>query len=127
MPGFGPRAEPGAEAGHTTSDADNEAAAKVGTWAAQQAYKLGAEQALDPQASYRMGHDVGLFADNDPRHVAHVGGVLEGWADGNAARHEAYAEMRDQERQANSAAAHTRLAERQAALDEAPEQEAEAG
>lgn len=125
MPGFGPRAEPGAEAGQTMSDADRDAAAKVGTWAAQQAYKLGAEQALDPQAGYRMGHDVGLFADNDARHVAHVGAVLEGWADGNAARHEAYAEMRDQERQASAGAAHARLETR--AAETQPEAEAEAG
>jgi hypothetical protein len=67
---------------------DRDAAATAGTWAAQQAYKLGAEQERarlrDPHAAYALGHDVGYSANTADR--AYVSELMRGFEDGCRAR-----------------------------------------
>jgi hypothetical protein len=69
---------------------EREAATTVGTWAAQQAYQLGADheraRLRDPQAGYDLGHDVGYSANLDDR--AYVHAVMRGFEHGSQARHE---------------------------------------
>ena len=104
MTGFGPRLQPDDQARSleeqgrhretlTREDKlarEREAAKTVGTWASQQAYKLGAEQerALlrDPQTGYDLGHDVGYSANLDDR--AYVHAIMRGFEHGSQARHE---------------------------------------
>lgn len=114
---FGPKAEPG------EPSADTQAAATVGTWAAQQAYLLGQESVTQGgyPSGHDLGHDVGLGARNDAGR-SFVVGVLEGHAAGLAAR----AELSDAAKAGQAAAvardAHARLEARAEA-----EPEAEAG
>jgi hypothetical protein len=104
MTGFGPHLQPDDQArsleepGHhrealATEDElarEREAAKTVGTWASQQAYKLGAEQERarlrDPQTGYDLGHDVGYSVNLDDR--AYVHAVMRGFEHGSQARHE---------------------------------------
>ncbi len=98
MTGNGPRLQPGGQ--DRAKEHGDEAAATVGTWASQQAYKLGAEQERarlhDPQAGYGLGHDVGFSADTE--HRAYVHEVRRGFDDGSQARHELYERLREQDR-----------------------------
>jgi hypothetical protein len=102
---FGPKADP------PEPRPDNSPAARVGTWAAQQAYQLGAEQAAnDPDRGFALGHDVGFAADTS--HAEFVHAVMDGYSAGAADRHElsqslldhAYAQSRA-ERDARQASA----------------------
>ena len=65
-------------------DPDVEVAAAAGTWACQQAYKLGAEQErarlTDPAAGYRTGFDVGFQADTEHRDYVHA--IVRGYERG---------------------------------------------
>lgn len=65
------------------------AAAETGTWAAQQAFRLGAEQATRGyEAGFDVGHDVGYTGSADPGRRAFVYGVTAGVEAGNQARRE---------------------------------------
>jgi hypothetical protein len=113
MAGFGPRAQPEQE---RTRDVD--AAATVGTWAAQQAYHLGAQQersrVLDPHAGYDLGHDVGYSADTEHRGFVHA--VMAGFEAGADAHRELAQSLHQQEIQQ----ARERAAETQAELEAEP-------
>jgi hypothetical protein len=103
MTGFEPRLQPNDQArsleepgGHREALArkdelarEREAAKTVGTWAAQQAYKLGAEQECarlrDPQTGYDLGYDVAYSANLDDR--AYVHAVMRGFEHGTQTRH----------------------------------------
>ena len=98
MTGNGPRLSP--DDREREADREDEAARTAGTWASQQAYKLGAEQERarlhDPQAGYGLGHDVGFSADM--QHRAYVHEVMRGFEEGSQARHELYERLREQDR-----------------------------
>jgi hypothetical protein len=99
---------------------EREAATAVGTWASQQAYKLGAEQERarlrDPQTGYDLGHDVGYSANLDDR--AYVHAVMRGFEAGSAARRELAGELLRHSYAATKAAREARAAaERQAQLE----------
>jgi hypothetical protein len=114
MTGFGPRLQPddqartpGGQGPHREALAgegelarEREAATTVGTWASQQAYKLGAEheraRLRDPQAGYDLGHDVGYSASLDDR--AYVHAVMCGFEHGSQARHELASRLLEQTR-----------------------------
>jgi hypothetical protein len=114
MTGFGLRLQPDDQAlsleeqgGHREALAredelarEREAAKTVGSWASQQAYKLGAEQERarlrDPQTGYDLGHDVGYSANLDDR--AYVHAVMRGFEHGSQARHELAERMLEQSR-----------------------------
>ena len=99
MTGNGPRLQPGDQ--DRANEPEDESARTVGTWASQQAYKLGAEQERarlhDPQAGYGLGHDVGYSADM--QHRAYVHEVMRGFEEGSQARHELYERLREQDHQ----------------------------
>jgi hypothetical protein len=113
---FGPKADP------PEPRPDNSPAARVGTWAAQQAYQLGAEQAAnDPDRGYALGHDVGFSADT--QHRAYVHAVMDGFEAGTADRHELAQDLLDHSyRQARA-----EREAREATPAAEPELEAEAG
>jgi len=98
MTGFGPRLQPGEQG--RANEHEDEAARTVGTWASQQAYKLGAEQERarlrDPQTGYGLGHDVGYSANVNDR--AYVHEVMRGFDEGSQARHELTERLLDQSR-----------------------------
>ena len=130
MTGFGPRLQPddqarslGGQGRHPEALAredelarEREAAKTVGTWASQQAYKLGAEQERgrlrDPHTGYDLGHDVGYSANLDDR--AYVHAIMRGFEHGSQARHELAGRLLGQSRP--QPGPHTQ-----------PEREAEAG
>ena len=114
MTGFGPHLQPNDRArsleeqgGHREAPAregelarEREAAKTVGTWAAQQAYKLGAEHERarfrDPQTGYDLGYDVGYSANLDDR--AYVHAVMRGFEHGTQTRHELTERLLEQSR-----------------------------
>jgi hypothetical protein len=83
---------------------DTGTAAAVGTWASQQAYRLGQahgaaaerERLRDPQVGYDLGYDVGYSANLEQRGYVHA--VRQGFEAGNAARQELAARVLDQAR-----------------------------
>lgn len=95
MTGQGPRIDPAAE---PERSADVDAAARVGTWASQQAYQLGAEQARTPEAGRTVGFDVGYSANTEDR--AYVHAVMDGFTDGCMARHQLVTEAKEYDRAA---------------------------
>jgi hypothetical protein len=114
MTGFGPRLQPDDQARSpgdpgrhrealAREDAlvrEREAAKTVGTWASQQAYKLGAEQERarlrDPQTGYDLSHDVGYSANLEDR--AYVHALMRGFEHGSQARHELAERLLEQSR-----------------------------
>jgi hypothetical protein len=120
MTGFGPRADRQAQ---PDRDPAVDATATVGTWASQQAYRLGREhgaaaehaRVLDPKAGYDLGHDVGYSADTE--HRAYVHQVMRGFEHGSQARQELAQRLLEQ----------SKPAPRAATPQPQPELEAEAG
>jgi hypothetical protein len=114
MTGFGPRLQPDDQARSLEEQGgrrealarqdelarEREAAKTVGTWASQQAYKLGAEheraRLRDPQTGYDLGRDVGYSANLDDR--AYVHAVMRGFQHGSLARHELAGRLLEQGR-----------------------------
>lgn len=88
---------------------DREAATAVGTWASQQAYKLGAEQERarlrDPHTGYDLGYDVGYSANLDDR--AYVHAVIRGFEHGSQAHHELAERLLEQSRHRPKPQPHT--------------------
>ena len=107
MTGFGPRADRQAQ---PDRDPAVDATATVGTWASQQAYRLGREhgaaaehaRVLDPKAGYDLGHDVGYSADTE--HRAYVHQVMRGFEHGSQARQELAQRLLEQSKPAPRAA-----------------------
>lgn len=114
MTGFGPRLQPDDQARSPGDQGrqreataredqlarDRDAATTVGTWASQQAYKLGAEQERarlrDPQTGYDLGYDVGYSANLDDR--AYVHAVIRGFEHGSQAHHQLAQRLLEQSR-----------------------------